>query len=127
MHLSPSQHLNTTPPHHITTSPYHHLTIHPLYGNLSPENQRRAIAPSAPGERKIVIATPIAETSITIEGVRVVIDSGLCRQVVFDARTGLSHLQTVRISMDMATHAWVAPDVWQRACATAFGRKRRSI
>ena len=87
----------------ITTTTSHHLTIHPLYGNLSPENQRRAIAPSAPGERKIVIATPIAETSITIEGVRVVIDSGLCRQVVFDARTGLSHLQTVRISMDMAT------------------------
>ena len=118
---SPSQHLNTTPPQHlnisggalvssapttsqpITTTTPHHLTIHPLYGNLSPENQRRAIAPSAPGERKIVIATPIAETSITIEGVRVVIDSGLCRQVVFDARTGLSHLQTVRISMDMAT------------------------
>ena len=121
--LSNSQHLNTsggalvsarllplararsapTTSQHITTSTPHHLTIHPLYGNLSPENQRRAIAPSAPGERKIVIATPIAETSITIEGVRVVIDSGLCRQVVFDARTGLSHLQTVRISMDMAT------------------------
>ena len=92
-----------TTPQPITTTPPHHLTIHPLYGNLSPENQRRAITPSAPGERKIVIATPIAETSITIEGVRVVIDSGLCRQVVFDARTGLSHLQTVRISMDMAT------------------------
>ncbi len=118
---SPSQHLNTsggalvssapTTPQHLTTStyqhlnntPFHHLTIHPLYGNLSPEDQRRAIAPSAPGERKIVIATPIAETSITIEGVRVVIDAGLCRQVVFDARTGLSHLETVRISMDMAT------------------------
>ena len=115
------QHLNTTTPQHLytsggalvssaptisqhlTTTTPQHLTIHPLYGNLSPENQRRAIAPSAPGERKIVIATPIAETSITIEGVRVVIDSGLCRQVVFDARTGLSHLQTVRISMDMAT------------------------
>ena len=92
-----------TTPQPITTTPPHHLTIHPLYGNLSPENQHRAIAPSAPGKRKIVIATPIAETSITIEGVRVVIDSGLCRQVVFDARTGLSHLQTVRISMDMAT------------------------
>ena len=111
--LSNSQHLTTsggalvssapTTPQHLTTSTYQHLTIHPLYGNLSPENQRRAIAPSALGERKIVIATPIAETSITIEGVRVVIDSGLCRQVVFDARTGLSHLQTVRISMDMAT------------------------
>ena len=111
--LSNSQHLTTsggalvssapTTPQPITTTTPHHLTIHPLYGNLSPENQRRAIAPSAPGERKIVIATPIAETSITIEGMRVVIDSGLCRQVVFDARTGLSHLQTVRISMDMAT------------------------
>ena len=111
--LSNSQHLTTsggalvssapTTSQPITTTTPHHLTIHPLYGNLSPENQRRAIAPSAPGERKIVIATPIAETSITIEGVRVVIDSGLCRQVVFDARTGLSHLQTVRISMDMAT------------------------
>ena len=51
----------------------------------------------------MVLATPIAETSITIEGVRTVIDSGLCRQQVFDARTGLSHLETVRISMDMAT------------------------
>ena len=111
--LSNSQHINIsggalvssapTTSQPITTTTPQHLTIHPLYGNLSPENQRRAIAPSAPGERKIVIATPIAETSITIEGVRVVIDSGLCRQVVFDARTGLSHLQTVRISMDMAT------------------------
>ena len=107
---SPSQPINTSTHQHLTTSTSqpttttpHHLTIHPLSGNLSPEDQRRAIAPSAPGERKIVIATPIAETSITIEGVRVVIDAGLCRQVVFDARTGLSHLETVRISMDMAT------------------------
>lgn len=75
----------------------------PLYGNLSSEQQRRAIAPSRQGERKVVLATPIAETSITIEGVRVVVDSGLCRQVVFDSRTGLSHLETVRISRDMAT------------------------
>ena len=101
--LSKSQHLTASPSQPINTSTSQHLTIHPLYGNLSPEDQRRAIAPSAPGERKIVIATPIAETSITIEGVRVVIDAGLCRQVVFDARTGLSHLETVRISMDMAT------------------------
>ena len=75
----------------------------PLYGNLSPEQQRMAIAPSRQDERKVVLATPIAETSITIEGVRVVVDSGLCRQVVFDSRTGLSHLETVRISRDMAT------------------------
>ena len=103
INTSTHQHLTTSTPQPITTTTPHHLTIHPLYGNLSPEDQRRAIAPSAPGERKIVIATPIAETSITIEGVRVVIDAGLCRQVVFDARTGLSHLETVRISMDMAT------------------------
>lgn len=55
------------------------------------------------GERKIVLATPIAETSLTIEGVRIVVDSGLCRKLVYDARTGLSHLETVTISKDMAT------------------------
>ena len=76
--------------------------VYPLYGNLSPEKQRIAIAPSKVGCRKIVLATPIAETSLTIEGVRIVIDSGLCRKMVYDARTGLSHLETVRISKDMA-------------------------
>ena len=76
--------------------------VYPLYGNLPPERQRQAIAPSRQGERKIVLATPIAETSLTIEGVRIVVDSGLCRQLVYDARTGLSHLETVRISKDMA-------------------------
>ena len=77
--------------------------IYQLYGNLQPEQQRQAIAPSAPGERKVVLATPIAETSVTIEGVRAVVDSGLCRKLVFDPRTGLSHLETARISLDMAT------------------------
>ena len=78
-------------------------TVYPLYGNLSPEKQRSAIAPSQEGRRKIVLATPIAETSLTIEGVRIVIDSGLCRKLVYDNRTGLSQLKTVRISKDMAT------------------------
>lgn len=78
-------------------------SVFPLFGNLSSEQQRRAIAPSKAGERKVVIATPIAETSLTIEGVRSVIDSGLCRSLVVDQRTGLIHLQTIRISMDMAT------------------------
>ncbi len=76
--------------------------IFPLFGMLPQKEQRAAIAPSRPGERKIVLATPIAETSLTIEGVRIVIDSGLCRQLVFDPQSGLSHLETVRISMDMA-------------------------
>lgn len=77
--------------------------VYPLYGLLSNDEQARAIAPSRLGERKVVLATPIAETSLTIEGVRVVVDSGLCRKMVFDPRSGLSHLETVRISLDMAT------------------------
>lgn len=77
--------------------------VYPLYGNLPPEQQRRSIAPMKDGERKVVLATPIAETSLTIEGIRIVVDSGLHRKLVFDGRTGLSHLETVRISMDMAT------------------------
>lgn len=76
--------------------------VYPLYGNLSLEEQQKAIAPSAPNERKIVLATPIAETSLTIEGVRIVIDSGYYRKLVFNPRTGLSRLETVRISKDMA-------------------------
>lgn len=97
------------------------ITTHicPLYGLLSPDQQRLAIAPSKEGERKIVLATSIAETSITIEGVRVVIDTGLCRKQSFDQRTGLSHLETVRISMDMANQrsgraGRVAPGVCYR-------------
>lgn len=77
--------------------------ICPLYGMLSPKEQRLAIAPSKTGERKVVLSTPIAETSLTIEGVHIVVDSGLCRTMVFDQQRGLSHLQTVRISHDMAT------------------------
>lgn len=77
--------------------------ICPLYGLLSNAQQKAAIAPSAPGERKVVLATPIAETSLTIEGVRIVVDGGLYKHVVVDARNGLSHLETARISMDMAT------------------------
>ena len=78
-------------------------TIMPLYSRLSPSEQRAAIAPSPDGKRKTVLATSIAETSLTIEGVRVVIDSGLCRTMFFDKRNGMSHLETVRISRDMAT------------------------
>ena len=76
--------------------------VHPLYGMLPPEAQRRAIAPGEGGRRKIVLATPIAETSLTIENVRIVVDSGLCRKPVFDPQNGLSRLETVRISRDMA-------------------------
>lgn len=98
--------------------------IYPLYGLLSNDEQARAIAPSPPSGRKVVLATPIAETSLTIEGVRVVVDSGLCRKMMFDARSGLNRLETVRISTDMATQRTgragrVAPGICYRLWSKA--------
>ncbi|WP_103027415.1 ATP-dependent helicase HrpB [Salinibacter altiplanensis] len=78
------------------------VTLHPLFGNLPPEEQDAAIAPSPDGERKVVLATDIAETSLTIEGVRVVVDSGLRRAPRFDATTGMTRLDTVRVSQASA-------------------------
>lgn len=69
-----------------------------LYGDLSPAAQDAAIAPGQEGIRKVVLATSIAETSLTIEGIRIVIDSGLSRVSRFSARTGMSRLETVRVS-----------------------------
>ena len=70
----------------------------PLYGELPVEQQDAAIRPSIAGQRKIVLATNIAETSLTIEGVRIVVDSGLARRARFDPATGMSRLEVVRIS-----------------------------
>jgi ATP-dependent helicase HrpB len=75
----------------------------PLYGDLSAEAQDEAIALPAPGARKIVLATSIAETSLTIEGVRVVIDSGVARVPRFSPRSGMTRLETVRVSRAAAT------------------------
>lgn len=72
--------------------------IAPLYGQLSPVEQDRAIAPAPEGRRKIVLATAIAQTSLTIEGVRIVIDSGLSRLPVYEPDTGLTRLETRRVS-----------------------------
>ncbi len=72
--------------------------ILPLYGELRPEEQDAALLPAAPGARKVVLATNIAETSLTIEGIRIVVDSGLERTSVFDPVTGMSRLETARIS-----------------------------
>jgi ATP-dependent helicase HrpB len=69
-----------------------------LHGSLQPGDQDRALAPAAPGHRKVVLATSIAETSLTIDGVRVVIDAGLSRRSRFSPRTGMSRLETVRVS-----------------------------
>lgn len=76
--------------------------ILPLHGMLAPAEQYRAIEYNPSGKRKIVLATPIAETSLTIEGIRTVVDSGLYRAVKYNPSTGLSRLETQRISMDMA-------------------------
>lgn len=73
-------------------------SIHPLYGNLPPTQQDAAIAPAPPGQRKIVLATAIAETSLTIDGIRVVIDAGLSRDARFSPRTGMTHLETGPVS-----------------------------
>ena len=78
------------------------ISIHPLYGNLTLAEQQAAIDPPAKG-RKIVLATNIAETSLTIDGVDVVIDSGLAREPSFDPGTGMSRLHTVKISAASAT------------------------
>ncbi|MBI3792628.1 MAG: ATP-dependent helicase HrpB [Gemmatimonadetes bacterium] len=74
------------------------VTVHPLHGTMAPGAQDAAIAPSPAGERKVVLATTIAETSLTIEGVRVVIDAGLVRVPRFSPRTGMTRLETVRVS-----------------------------
>ena len=70
--------------------------IVPLYGALEGRDQDQAIRPAPAGKRKVVLATSIAETSITIDGVRVVIDSGLARLPKFEPATGLTRLETVR-------------------------------
>ena len=76
--------------------------ILPLYGQLSPGEQNRAIQPDLSGKRKIVLSTDIAETSLTIEGIKVVVDSGFAKSSKFDPRTGLSKLVLHRISNDSA-------------------------
>lgn len=74
-----------------------HIT--PLYGALTPQEQNEAIAPAPKGTRKVVIATDLAESAITIEGVRVVIDCGFARVPHFDLSLGASRLETVRVAV----------------------------
>lgn len=74
------------------------VDVHPLYGALSAEQQDDALLPSPPGRRRVVLATDIAESSLTVEGVRIVVDAGLARSPRYDPRTGMTRLQTVSIS-----------------------------
>jgi ATP-dependent helicase HrpB len=109
-------------------------TIAELYGALSADEQDRAIAPAPPGHRKIVLATSIAETSITIEGVRMVVDSGLSRVPHYEPDVGVTRLDTVRVSRAAAdqrrgragrTEPGICYRLWdepQTAALAAFSR-----
>jgi len=92
----------------------------PLYGAMPLDEQDRAIRPSSAGSRKVVLATSIAQTSLTIEGVRVVIDSGLARVPRYAVRTGMTRLETVNVSRAAADQrrgraGRIAPGVCYRA------------
>ena len=78
------------------------FSIHPLFGQLPQNKQYEAIYPNKNGLRKVVLATSIAETSLTIEGIKVVIDCGFTRTSLFNPKSGLSRLETVLISKDAA-------------------------
>jgi ATP-dependent helicase HrpB len=105
-----------------------------LYGALAGDEQDRAILPAPPGRRKIVLATSIAETSITIEGVRIVVDSGLARVPRYEPDVGVTRLETVRVSRAAAdqrrgragrTEPGVCYRLWdepQTAALDAFAR-----
>lgn len=78
------------------------VSVHPLYAALPRASQDAAVEPPPPGRRKVVLATSIAESSLTIEGVRVVIDAGWMRVPRFSPRHGMSRLETVRVTRDRA-------------------------
>lgn len=77
--------------------------LHKLHGGVDPAQQRAALAPSASGQRKVVLSTSIAETSVTLEDVRIVVDSGLARRPRYDRGAGLTRLVTERASRAAAT------------------------
>ncbi|WP_022727134.1 ATP-dependent helicase HrpB [Fodinicurvata sediminis] len=74
------------------------VQLHPLFGSLPFEQQKAALAPTMSGQRKVVLATNIAESSLTIEGISTVVDSGLSRRPTFDPATGMTRLETQPIS-----------------------------
>ncbi|WPD75141.1 ATP-dependent helicase HrpB [Dickeya fangzhongdai] len=99
--------------------------ICPLYGALTLAEQQKAILPAAAGRRKIVLATNIAETSLTIEGIRVVVDCGLERVALFDVKTGLTRLTTQRISQaSMVQRAGRAGRLEPGVCWHLFAREQ---
>lgn len=107
------------------------VTLHRLHGSLDPAEQRAAIAAAAPGTRKLVLATSIAETSLTLDGVRIVVDSGLARRARYDRAAGITRLVTERASQAAVTQragraARQAPGVayrlWEEAVTAGLPR-----
>ena len=78
------------------------LSVLPLYGALGQAEQQAALAPAPGGTRRVVVSTPIAESSLTIPGVRIVVDSGLARRPKFDSNKGMTRLDTALISVASA-------------------------
>ncbi|WP_407641717.1 ATP-dependent helicase HrpB [Dickeya zeae] len=101
------------------------VDVCPLYGALTLAEQQKAILPAAAGRRKVVLATNIAETSLTIEGIRVVVDCGLERVALFDVKTGLTRLTTQRISQaSMVQRAGRAGRLEPGVCWHLFAREQ---
>lgn len=107
------------------------IIIHKLHGSLDPAEQRAAIAPAAPGTRKLILATSIAETSLTLDGVRIVIDSGLARRPRYDRAAGMTRLVTERASQAAVTQRagraarqgpGVAYRLWEEAATAGLPR-----
>ena len=103
-----------------------------LHGSLPAAEQDRALAPAAPGRRRVVLATDIAETSLTVEGVRIVVDGGLARRPAHDARTGMTRLRTEPISKASADQragraGRLAPGVAWRLWSTVDHAARRAF
>jgi ATP-dependent helicase HrpB len=105
------------------------VDLHKLHGGIDPAAQRRALAAPPPGKRKLVLATSIAETSVTLEDVRIVVDSGLARRPRYDRGAGLTRLVTERASRAAVTQragraARQAPGIairlWEQAASAAL-------
>jgi ATP-dependent helicase HrpB len=107
------------------------IALHKLHGSLDPAAQRAAIAPDREGRRKIVLATSIAETSLTLDGIRVVVDSGLARRPRYDRAAGMTRLVTERASQASVTQRagragrqgpGVAYRLWEAAATAGLPR-----
>ncbi len=107
------------------------IAIHRLHGTLDPADQRAAIAPAPAGIRKVVLATSIAETSLTLDGIRIVVDSGLARRPRYDRAAGVTRLSTERVSQAAATQRagragrqapGVAYRLWEEAATAGLPR-----